>query len=524
MSEDVTPPVKPDEQLEIICQKYDCKYECPVCGQKIPFFLQRKSRSPIVKCPVCGALIKKSDVPREAILTAPTAYDMIGKASIEEIIDQALKDQEATNDIEEEGHEEETVEQPVKPSPTCTDRTDRSAERKRKGVVTENLFYQPKSPCDVLAEILDEFAFINEDFKTFILRRCERKGFLHPIELLTLLQRMKSGIRTKDEAGIIAEEYAVALQRELEKAQREGVTYPFLSNIYIPENVPVTDPYVQRLLQILPPHLQPESLRQDYGRTPQQHGGAFGYQPHGYIPSYSQHRSQQSSQPVVVQTPNINLAPIVEMVKATQETFMQQQNLMIQQQQQTTQLMMQMMQQQTQLLLQSLQQSLQNALQPIGEGMRALAEAIKEIKQQPQQGMPLNDKIIELIKESAESKAQVQFYQKVLEMKDKQVEDIKQIVADVMSRVEDLVKKTVSVPTGEFKSDEAKIIAQALTQVAQVGHRVVDALDKRQPVKIIVEALPYLTGAGKPKPKRYEKAETGTEIIKELEEAGLVEE
>jgi len=521
MSEDVTLPEQVIQEINAVCQKYDCKYDCPVCGQKVPFFLQRKSRSPIAKCPVCGGMIKKSDLPREAILTAPRAYDMIGKASIEEIIDVALKEQEMGSDNEDvDKNETQASTQQVRreePCPTCAE-----AKKKRKGIVTENLFYQPKSPCDVLAEILDEFAFINEDFKTFVLRRCERKGFLHPIELLTLLQRMKSGIRTKDEAGIIAEEYAVALQRELEKAQREGVTYPFLANIYIPENVPVTDPYVQRLLQILPPHLQPEGLRQSYGAQQQQTN--YSYQPHSYTPTYQHHGRNQPNQPVVVQAPSLNLAPLVEMFKTTQETFMQQQNLMLQQQQQTTQLMMQMMQQQTQMLLQSLQQSLQNALQPIGDGMKALAEAIKEIKQQSQQGMPLNDKIIELIKESAESKAQIQFYQKILEMKDKQVEDIKQIVADVMSRVEELVKKTVSVPTGEFKSDEAKLIAQALTQVAQVGHRVVDALDKRQPVKIIVEALPYLTGAGKPKPKRYEKAETGAEIIKELEEAGLVEE
>ena len=161
----------------------------------------------------------------------------------------------------------------------------------------------------------------------------------------------------------------------------------------------------------------------------------------------------------------------------------------------------------------------------IGDALKSLADAMKELKSsQSQPGTQLTPEILKLIKESAESKAQVQFYQKLMELQQKHTEEMQKVVSEVMGKVEEIVKKSVNVPTGEYKSDEAKLVATALSQVAQVGHRLVDAMDKRQPIKIIVEALPYLTGTGKPKPKKYKEAETGVEIIKELEEQGLVEE
>ena len=98
---------------------------------------------------------------------------------------------------------------------------------KKAEVKEEGLFERPKTPHEVLEEILKEFG-VNELFIRHAVRRSERIGGIHPTDLVNMLINLRSGVKSRAEAEYIAEEYYHALMNEQRKAERMGVrvSYP----------------------------------------------------------------------------------------------------------------------------------------------------------------------------------------------------------------------------------------------------------------------------------------------------------
>lgn len=91
----------------------------------------------------------------------------------------------------------------------------------------ESLFEKPKSPDQILNEVLEEHQ-VNPRFIEYAVSRAKRLGGLHPMELQKMLTDLKSGIETKAEAQYIVDDYYFALQKEQEKANKLGyrISYP----------------------------------------------------------------------------------------------------------------------------------------------------------------------------------------------------------------------------------------------------------------------------------------------------------
>jgi len=142
----------------------------------------------------------------------------------------------------------------------------------------ESLFEKPKSPDQILREVLEEHQ-VNPRFIEYAVNRAKRLGGLHPIELQKMLTDLKSGIETKAEAQYIVDDYYYALQQEQEKARRLGyhVSYPLS---YRPEETP-TPSYFYRPRQDTPqPYQHTDTFRYSPNPYPSQQPYSQPYQPY----------------------------------------------------------------------------------------------------------------------------------------------------------------------------------------------------------------------------------------------------
>jgi len=87
-------------------------------------------------------------------------------------------------------------------------------------------FRRPRPAWVILKQILDEFG-VKPAAKKIIVARCRRIGELHPTEVQRMLMDLDSGLNHK-EAGYVADEYYFALQSEQQETEEyEGMTtYP----------------------------------------------------------------------------------------------------------------------------------------------------------------------------------------------------------------------------------------------------------------------------------------------------------
>jgi prefoldin subunit 5 len=81
-------------------------------------------------------------------------------------------------------------------------------------------FRRPRPAYVILKQILDEFG-VKEAAKKIIVARCKRIGELHPTEVQRMLIDLDSGLKQK-ETGYVADEYYFALQSEREVEGYEG--------------------------------------------------------------------------------------------------------------------------------------------------------------------------------------------------------------------------------------------------------------------------------------------------------------
>ena len=318
-----------------------------------------------------------------------------------------------------------------------------------------------------------------------MVRRCERKNGLHPLELLNYLMTMRSGVKNQGEAVFIAEEYADALRNEMEKARRMELPYPTITaDMSITYSGIMSNPSVQRIIQKFPYGVYDE--QRPATTTPQLPQPPRPYQP----PTAPQQPSQGGGESV--------LASIVaELVRnrgsdnqLILNLFQQIQQLHLQQQE------MQMSQ-------------MREIIKELSEGMKSLGEsftkAISELKETMSKPQPDP----ELIYKASKAEAKVEFYEKMLETERKYVEKLEK-------HLDELAKR----PSEGYESDTARLTAEALNRLTSLGDKLIDVLDKRQPVKIILEGLPKVMEKLPPE----KETETSTEALEELEKLGLVEE
>ncbi len=450
-------------------------YECPSCHAQVPFFIASNKRTPVVKCPNCGTLIKKPEVRGCEVKVVPrNIYDKAGKVPLEDLL----------REIEEyEAKSQGVMEESIKPP-------EREPEGKS---IRDELFERPKDPCQVLAEILEAYG-LSKTFTDWMIRRCERVGYLHPLELYHYMRTMRSGVKTEQEAAFIAEEYAQALQAEMQKAQRLNMNYP-IPNLTVPINKLNVEPTIaNRLASMIP-------------ITPQQ---TTSYPSPTY---YQRAPPQNPSAPQVYQVGSpISPRDMIELFKVAQESSVNQ----------------------TKALVDNLRTELNTQLttmsNTLSQALQQLADAIRSITSSRQADPELIKALVEAKASAAKAEAQAEYHKNLIEIITKQYEsDRKALIEAVKERDKEIeeLRKTITEllsklqrPVGEYKTDEAKLIAEALNNVASVGHRVVDALQSRKPLETLLQVLPSLISTQKVKTT----GKTEEDIVKELEKEGLVEE
>ena len=456
-------------------------YECPNCHSNVPFFLASNKRTPVVKCPNCGTIIKKPDVRDAEVKVVPRhIYDKAGKVPMEELL-REIDEWEAKE-------EAEVMEESIPPKGEITPRN-----------IRDELFERPKEPCEVLHEILEAYG-LSKTFTEWMVRRCTRVGYLHPLELYHFMRTMRSGVKTEQEAAFIAEEYAQALAAEMQKAQRLNMTYP-IPNLTIPPTKLNVEPGVaNKLIQIMPVQQQPQNqtaMTYNYGQpTPQYQGRPAQPVPTGAYP------------PPIQQT--ISPRDMIELFKVAQSSASEQTKLMVQN------------------LETKIDTTIQQAMNPIAKALEMLSQALQS------KSSGLDPETLKILLESkaasAKAEAEANYYKTMLEMVTKQYEEDRKTLMEALKerdkKLEEMQKAMVELiskmqkPVGEFKTDEAKLIANALNSLADVGNKVVDALVNRKPLETMIKALPTLVA----QQKVTQKGKTEENIVKELEEAGLVEE
>lgn len=102
----------------------------------------------------------------------------------------------------------------------------------------EELFKRPKTATEILREVLYEHR-LNERFIDYALRRSERLGGLHPMELQKMLSDLQSGVKEAAVPYIVDDYYNALIQEQL-KAQKAGqrISYPFLGQPSQPKGTP----------------------------------------------------------------------------------------------------------------------------------------------------------------------------------------------------------------------------------------------------------------------------------------------
>jgi len=151
--------------------------KCPACGQEVEYFYKKKRYDPYLRCPACGNLFTKKDLPPDA------KYEV--------------------RYIEEERAEAEQPRPKVEP-----------------------LFEEPKEPTEVIAEILLDWG-CDEDFVRKITDYVNMKGYFDPGWLMNMLLRAKTGRRfTEQEAFMVVDMISAALQREKQRAEEAGRVFP----------------------------------------------------------------------------------------------------------------------------------------------------------------------------------------------------------------------------------------------------------------------------------------------------------
>ena len=569
-------------------EENDNKLVCPKCGKEIPYFITTK-QSRYAKCPVCGAQFSRKELEdkygKPYVRVVPKhVYKMAGRVTLEELLDMINNRSSREEEDEEEEEEREEIKHEI-------ERELRKRDEEYEGRFrASEVFQRPRDPCDILKEVLDMYDFIKEEFKKMMVRRCELMKQLHPLELYHFLKTMRSGVKTDMEAAFIAEDYAMALKAEEEKARSLGYTYvlPNISNL--PPVKSSETPIIQRIMEIMksssPPRNpsptipQTQLQYQSQSQPPTPYSTSVQGQQTPPRPTYTRedliarirerlNRPSEPHQPssnVVIDVGNIVRA-VVEANKPSQELVAKLLDKLSSgdRDSKTLELLISLIIENQRMQTEGIKEAIKDALKGMAEQMAKVQEAnaktmelvtqliLKERESKP--SVPP-----EIAQALAEFKAKTEFMEKLMKLQEQQYKNMLQIVLAEKNRKEQEIKSIIEAwqkerqelmarlsmmqaAPSDYKSDEAKILAQALNNLSLAAREtfrpLVENLSRREPVKLIVDTLPkvvMMSSGYMPPPemieqsqqkkelKKPKKTKTSDEIIAELEKEGLVEE
>ena len=336
-------------------------------------------------------------------------------------------------------------------------------------------FRRPRPAWAILKQILDEFG-VKPAAKKIIVTRCKRIGELHPTEVQRMLMDLDSGLNHK-EAGYVADEYYFALQSEQQETEEyEGMT---------------TYPRWER-------------------------GGGYGGATYGWnryertstgypIPPRTYTGRRPWEQPSGVLTEDRLMEILAQRDREFEERLRQRRledNL--------TQLMKQVI-------------NLSNEIKNIKENPPAavppdvVTKADLE-KQRADSYMKMLERQVEMLEkavekyESALKEAEAR-HEKIL---DKVESRYREEIKEMQKKLEDLMRRSVRTTEG-YKDDSVRLAAEALNRAA-------DILERKEPVKVIVEGMGRLATEEQGQTTQPPKEKVGEQTITEQLPPELIEE
>ena len=420
------------------------EYVCPVCGEPVPYFLTKR-RSTYAKCPKCGKSFRRKEVPPESL----------------KFIDE--------------------LRPPAKPA------AEEEREEEEEGGIS--LFERPKPPHKVLEEVLREFG-VNEKFIEIAVKRSRRIGGIHPTDLRNMLWAMRSlsGVRDRETAAYIADEYALALQAEQRKAQELGlnISYPIGPSGR-------RDSYYISDYGLSPSYSRPPTF------TSVSTGAGYGYGQPRY--------SAPQAQPLTREEIAMMIRQALE-EKRTREELQELRESQIR------------LQQETQMQLMKIQQEFQKQILQLAESFKDTMQTTIEKILESQKNVVTTDKLAEIL-EKREKDAYLRYLEKKSEDDRKMIEMLLKHYEKKFEEFKKLLEEKERHKAAEgYKTDEMRLAAEAM-------HRVADVIEKKQPLKVIVEALPAVQRQQQTEAKKIEageKAEESATVLEKMLPPELVEE
>jgi len=371
-------------------------YTCPICKENVEYFTSTP-RNPFVYCPKCGARIRRTQVPKEAVLIRPK------KAGVPAI----------------------------------------SLHRKEeeKGI---SLFGRIKTPHEILEEIL-RFYQLPEEFIKIAVRRSQLVGGLHPTTLRQMLESMKiSGVKDKETASFIAEEYYYALLREQQKARERG-----------------------------------EEVRYPIGI-----GGVESRRP-SYYPGldYTYRQSYISQRPRLLSYPYGGGYPPSEK-PLTREEVMQMLEQIFQRRQQEERI------EKLREELKELQKNTDEKITKVISEMKDMISQVLAIAQKKPEDVVTTKQLLDIL-EKRDKDRYIEYLKDRSKLLEQQLGNTLKTMEEqrktLEKKIEALSSQLRVQPSADYKSDEMRLAAQGLQTLASV-------IEKKNPVRIVIEGLPMILG------------------------------
>jgi hypothetical protein len=248
--------------------------KCPICNKEVKEFY-RKHQSGFLMCPECKKGFRRKHYPDLQQYAKEVEY-----YPWEEVSNMSSQ------------KEPEEIEKKKESKPTRPE-----------------LFPIPKPPEEIIAEVLEEWG-VDEHFINVITRYVQRKGYLDPAWLMSMLLDARTGRKfSQQEAFMVVDEIVSEIQAEKDKAEKAGRQYffsimPFGRITQTPYGTPIPLTSSEERIYFRPP-----TPTTSYPSTPQ------------YSPQYPyQYTTSTPTQPIITRE---------EIAKMIQEAFSQKTSISI---------------------------------------------------------------------------------------------------------------------------------------------------------------------------------------------------
>ena len=445
-------------------------YQCPHCKQWVDHFdWYGDIHSPM--CPNCKRLVRRELVPPEAIVWKPAGSRSSRKKSKkkEEEEDRETVLEEIRKQLEEGEEEEEMSTKKEEKRKSLPRKLEEEFAEESEELLSEEegLFEVPKPPERVLFEILSQYKHIKPEFIRAMVRRSKLKGGLTPDELKYFLVSMKSGVKSEAEASFIAEEYALALKSEAEKAKKQGypISYP------------------------LPNYMSPKPSPPPISTT----------SPYSYGSSSTYYRSPSTWVSTPMPSQGQDITALINSLR--QEFDARLRDLFEERERRKLEDRLHQMEIQTREqirdivdMMKNMQNQFQQALQQMQQQFTEALKEIAQMAQQPPPGVVTKEELEKLQLEQIIKmyEKQLEFWKKLDEEKSKRIEELLNELRgwkektekerlELLREIERLSREASYKPTG-YQSDEMRLIAEGI-------HTLAETIRDRKPVELLIKTV-----------------------------------